>query len=132
MKERAFDRIRRNIKPENKKFIDRNIAIIKQIKYILSIHPKIKNQKDLAKELNKEQSEISKWFTGQHNLTQETINKIELALDHDILLTDLEARAKYQSTVYMHFVDSVGYRSKIPAETLVNADSGGSQQLEFE
>lgn len=37
-------------------------------------------QKDFAHKLNKRESEISKWMTGRHNFTIQTIAKIELAL----------------------------------------------------
>lgn len=38
-------------------------------------------QKELAKQLHKRESEISKWLTGRHNFTMQTIAKIETALD---------------------------------------------------
>ncbi|KAB5491745.1 helix-turn-helix domain-containing protein [Flagellimonas hadalis] len=41
---------------------------------------------DLAKMLNKSESEISKWLTGLHNFTLKTITKIEKALDRQILV----------------------------------------------
>lgn len=37
-------------------------------------------QKEFAKILNKRESEISKWLTGRHNFTMQTIAKIETAL----------------------------------------------------
>ena len=37
-------------------------------------------QKDLAQKLHKRESEISKWLTGRHNFTMQTIAKIETAL----------------------------------------------------
>ena len=37
-------------------------------------------QKDLARKLHKRESEISKWLTGRHNFTMQTIAKIETAL----------------------------------------------------
>ena len=38
------------------------------------------SQKELAGRLNKRESEISKWLTGRHNFTMQTIAKIETAL----------------------------------------------------
>lgn len=37
-------------------------------------------QKDFAHMLNKRESEISKWLTGRHNFTTQTIAKIQTAL----------------------------------------------------
>ena len=37
-------------------------------------------QKDLARKLHKRESEISKWLTGRHNFTMQTIAKVETAL----------------------------------------------------
>ena len=37
-------------------------------------------QKDFAQKLHKRESEISKWMTGRHNFTIQTIAKIERAL----------------------------------------------------
>lgn len=42
-------------------------------------------QKDFARKLHKSESEISKWLTGRHNFTMQTIAKIELALDCKII-----------------------------------------------
>lgn len=37
-------------------------------------------QKEFAGQLNKRESEISKWLTGRHNFTMQTIAKIETSL----------------------------------------------------
>lgn len=37
-------------------------------------------QKDFARMLNKRDSEISKWLTGHHNFTTQTIARIQTAL----------------------------------------------------
>ena len=37
-------------------------------------------KKELAQKLHKKESEISKWLTGRHNFTMQTIAKIETAL----------------------------------------------------
>ena len=43
------------------------------------------SQKDFASMLNKRESEISKWLTGRHNFTTQTIAKIQTALGCDII-----------------------------------------------
>lgn len=40
---------------------------------------------DLAKAMGKKESEISKWISGQHNFTIQTIAKIETILGEDII-----------------------------------------------
>lgn len=42
-------------------------------------------QKDFAQKLHKRESEISKWMTGRHNFTMQTIAKIETALGCKII-----------------------------------------------
>ena len=42
-------------------------------------------QKDLAVDLHKSESEISKWVSGTHNLELKTIIRIEEALGEDVL-----------------------------------------------
>ena len=45
-------------------------------------------QKDLAKVLGKSPSEVSKWLTGQHNLTLKSICAMEAALGEPIVVTE--------------------------------------------
>jgi transcriptional regulator with XRE-family HTH domain len=42
-------------------------------------------QKDLAQKLGKQESEISRWLKGDHNLTLRTIAKLEAALGEEII-----------------------------------------------
>ena len=87
MKEkRAFKRIRERVKADNEIFVDLGLDFVKQIKYSMSIHPTVKTQKDLAKALNKEESEVSKWMTGLHNLTFDNVSKIMAILGRDMLI----------------------------------------------
>ena len=63
------------------------------------------SQKELAKRLNKKESEVSKWLTGGHNFTIETIAKIEEVLNQKILMVPMFAQEdlgiKYSSTEYV-------------------------------
>lgn len=43
-------------------------------------------QKDFARLLGKRESEISKWLTGRHNFTTQTIARIEAALGDKVLM----------------------------------------------
>ncbi len=69
--------------PAIAKLVARNIAIAKKIKSILD--EKGIKPVQLAEQLGKDKSEISKWLSGQHNFTIHTLVKIELALDEDII-----------------------------------------------
>lgn len=42
-------------------------------------------QKEFAEKLHKRESEVSKWLTGRHNFTVQTIAKIETALNRKIV-----------------------------------------------
>lgn len=53
-----------------------------------------KTQKDLAKLLGKSPSEVSKWLTGQHNLTLKSITSMEAVLGEAILVTPGKGRGK--------------------------------------
>ncbi len=43
------------------------------------------SQKDLAEKMEKRQSEISRWLSGEHNFTIRSISKLEAELDDVIL-----------------------------------------------
>jgi DNA-binding Xre family transcriptional regulator len=95
--ESHFEELEKEIKKEHTFFVDFGLDFAKQVRYVLSIHPTIKTQKDLANALGKKESEISRMMTGLHNLTLESISKICGVLDYDLILTDLKAQQKYNS-----------------------------------
>ena len=66
------------IPEEQKAEFELSFGIAERISEIL----KMKNltQKAFANQLHKRESEISKWMTGRHNFTMQTIAKIEIAL----------------------------------------------------
>lgn len=77
-----LERRRRNIPNETKIFVEYSFQIVDRIHEILE--SKDIEQKDLARLLNKSESEISKWMTGTHNFTLKTISKIEDALEEKL------------------------------------------------
>ena len=85
--------------PEVKKLVERNLAIAHKVQAIL----KEKNIKpvDFAKMLGKKPSEVSKWLSGQHNLTTRSIVKMEIALGVNIMNIEPIVEHKY---VYMGIV----------------------------
>ena len=84
---------RKRISPEVKALIDKSFAISEQIDIILK--QKGLTQKQLAKMLEKSESEISKWMSGIHNFTMSTIVKLELALSEQIIICPKDAKAEY-------------------------------------
>jgi DNA-binding transcriptional regulator YiaG len=63
---------------------DLSFGIAERISEILK--SKGLTQKDFARLLGKRESEISKWMTGRHNFTTQTIARIEAALGDKVLM----------------------------------------------
>ncbi len=61
-----------------------SFAIAERIVEILK--QKGMTRRDLAKILDKRESEISKWLTGRHNFTINTLSHISSALGEDIIV----------------------------------------------
>ena len=72
-----------NIPNEQRSEFELSYAIAERISEIL----KFKNltQKEFAHMLGKRESEVSKWMTGRHNFTTQTIARIESALGDKVL-----------------------------------------------
>lgn len=79
--------IREQMSPEMKKRMDISVAIANRIYEILDA--KGMSQKDLAQELGKTETEVSRWLSGMHNLTIGTIAKISIALDENLITVPL-------------------------------------------
>lgn len=79
----AFDKAAAAAPASTKRYVKRSFDIADRIHAILQAQGK--SQKDLAQLLGKRESEISKWMTGQHNLTIKTIAAIEAALDENVI-----------------------------------------------
>lgn len=83
MPSKFFRQSLENIPAETRLFVQFYVNILKRINYLLEI--KGYKQKDLAKLLDKKESEISKWLNGEHNLTLKTIAKLQVALEEPII-----------------------------------------------
>lgn len=68
---------------EVRRRVDLSFLIVDKIHAILE--QRGLRQKDLARMLDKRESEISKWMRGTHNFTIETISQIEKVLGEPIL-----------------------------------------------
>ncbi len=78
IKNELFRQCLATIPAEQKAEFELTFGIAERISEILK--SKGLTQKDFAKQLNKRESEISKWLTGRHNFTMQTLAKIETAL----------------------------------------------------
>jgi len=80
------------------RYIEHSVAIAKQI---ISILNKLdKSQAYLANQLNKKESEISKWLQGSHNFTLKTISKIEDVLGESIIVCPQNTKLNKHFWVY--------------------------------
>jgi len=66
-------------------FVDHTMGIAYQVSNLLKSKNMTKD--DLSKILGKDKSEISKWLSGNHNLTLKTISKLEAALGKQLIFT---------------------------------------------
>lgn len=90
MSKSVIQRMRERISPETKRMVAKNLAICEQVRMLLA--EKGLTQKDLAERMGKSPAEVSKWLSGLHNLTQQSIVKMEEALGADITITPAQAK----------------------------------------
>ncbi len=79
----AFDEILNRTPEATKQEVAKNLAIAVRIIKILQAQGK--TRRDLARLLDKSESEITRWLSGFHNLELKTIYKIERALGVDVI-----------------------------------------------
>ncbi|MBP7496887.1 MAG: helix-turn-helix transcriptional regulator [Bacteroidales bacterium] len=100
-KENVVQRIRDRIKPENRIFVQKNLQICNQITCILKNNNW--SQKEFANQLGKNESEVSKMLSGLHNLTLQSITKMEAVLEEEIIITPIFASEKYKQYTYIAY-----------------------------
>jgi len=83
MKNKRLEERRKGISNEVDLQVRMSFDIVDRIHEIL--FKQGKEQKDLARLLNKKESEISKWMRGTHNFTISTLAKIETALGESVI-----------------------------------------------
>lgn len=97
----VIDRIKQRTTPEQKAFVKKNLSIVHQITELIKANDW--TQKEFAQKLGKNESEVSKWLTGMHNISLKSIAKMEAVLKADIITTPIEACEKYKSIEYVTF-----------------------------
>lgn len=70
-----MEKYRAKISEEDKALIDDSFALADRIHFLLEKHGI--SQRELAKRLNKQESQVSKWLDGGHNFTQATLTKLD-------------------------------------------------------
>jgi len=86
MANKLFRELLKNVAPETKSFVELSVNIANSIVDILK-NKKI-TQKEFARMMDKDESEISKWLCGTHNFTLKTISKIESVLNEKIIFAN--------------------------------------------
>ncbi|MFN0190209.1 MAG: multiprotein-bridging factor 1 family protein [Bacteroidia bacterium] len=69
--------------PETKQFVRKYADMVVRINQLL--REKGWTQANLAEKMGKKPSEISRWLSGDHNLTLRSISKLEVELEGDII-----------------------------------------------
>lgn len=83
-------------------FVDYTFDLSSRIQFLLDCNSM--DQKDLAKALGKNESEISKWLSGSHNFTLKTIAKIEEILGDKLLEVVNEGRFNREEKVCVYLI----------------------------
>lgn len=86
-------------------FIDNSYDLSARIEYLMEL--KGFDQKELARRLSKNESEISKWMSGSHNYTLKTLAKIEDVLENKLFTICNEENLKNKREiviVYQEFL----------------------------
>jgi transcriptional regulator with XRE-family HTH domain len=89
-----FEKIKSQTPKDIQIFIEKSFDIVDEVDFILE--KQNKNRAVLASQLNKNESEISKWLSGLHNLTIKSISKIEASLGETIISTPSQEAKKYE------------------------------------
>ena len=92
MASKYFRKSLAEVKPEEKRFVQKNLDIVAQIVFILN--EKNMSQRDLAQQMGKTEAEVSRMLSGLHNLTLKTLARLEVALGEEIIITPQKAQAQ--------------------------------------
>ena len=103
-KNRILDKIRKYRSKYVDIFVDYTFDLSKRIQFLLDQNSM--EQKDLAKALGKNESEISKWMSGSHNFTLKTVARIEDVLGDRLLEVVKEESISKEENVSVYFINS--------------------------
>ena len=83
-----FKEILNNLPQKEKNFDRLSAGIAAKLRVILNEKGIL--QKEFAERLEKKESEISKWLSGDHNFTLKSVARIEAELDTQLLYTEFD------------------------------------------
>lgn len=95
MASEAYKRMMKKIPIEIQRKVNFNLDIADEI--YDTLEQRGQKAADLARIMDKSESEISKWLTGTHNFSIKTIQKIGLALDTELIMTKSAKIAEYEA-----------------------------------
>lgn len=107
LKNKRLEERRKRISKDIDLFVKHSFDVVDRIHNLLEKNEM--EQKDLARLLGKNESEISKWMTGTHNFTLKTISKIEAALDGSVLMLNDDVKTQKQ---VIYYFENPEYRIK--------------------
>ena len=97
IKNKRLEERRKKIPKDVDISVQQSFDIVDRIHEILAKQGK--EQKDLARLLSKSESEISKWMTGTHNFTINTLAKIQAVLGESIIQITKEKQVENPITI---------------------------------
>jgi len=103
-KNKILDKIRKYRSKYVDIFVDYTFDLSKRIQFLLD--KKSMDQKELAKALGKNESEISKWMSGSHNFTLKTVARIEEILGDKLLEIVNEEDLGNEEKINVYFINS--------------------------
>lgn len=101
---KILEKIRKNRSRHVDIFVDYTFDLSNRIQFLLD--KKSMDQKDLAKALDKNESEISKWLSGSHNFTLKTVAKIEEILEGKLLEIVNEETLNNEENIRVYLINS--------------------------
>lgn len=102
-KNRVLDKIRKYRSRYVDIFVDYTFDLSNRIQFLLD--KKSMDQKDLAKALGKNESEISKWLSGSHDFTLKTVARIEEILGDKLLEVVKDEITLKEEKVNVYFIN---------------------------
>ncbi|APZ47027.1 transcriptional regulator [Polaribacter reichenbachii] len=103
-KNKILDKIRKYRSKYVDIFVDYTFDLSNRIQFLLE--QKSMDQKDLAKALGKNESEVSKWLSGSHNFTLKTVARIEDILGDKLIEIVNEKPLQKEEKVCVYFINS--------------------------
>lgn len=99
LKNPKMEKLRARVNPEDKALIEQSYALADRIHFLLEKY-KI-TQRELAKKLGKNESEISKWLSGEHNFTFDTLTKIGIAIGEPVYIIPGKTENKLEGVEHL-------------------------------